>query len=96
MFDPKSRYSKVAPVHVADARGRTVEAIPPAPRPNQSLRGIHARKQYERADHLSALYVADAAGFWRLAEINDAMTAEVLTELREVAIPDPRIKETDE
>ena len=89
MFDPKSRYANVATVHVTDARGRTVEAVPPAPAPGQTLLGIHLRKQNERPDHLAALYVSDPAGYWRLAEMNDAMTAEVLSELREVEIPDP-------
>jgi hypothetical protein len=93
VFDEKSRYAKIAPVHVLDARGRMVEAIPRAPRPEQTLRGIHLRKQNERADHLAAFYVADAAGWWRLAEMNDAMTAEVLSELREVAIPNPALEE---
>ena len=96
MFDAKSRYAKAMPVHLVDGRGRTVEAIPPAPRPGQTLRGIHARKQNERPDHLAALYVSDASGYWRLAEMNDAMTAEVLSELREVAIPNPRIEDGDQ
>jgi hypothetical protein len=94
MFDAKSRYAKQKTVVLVDARGRTVEVTPPAPRPKQALRGIHARRQHERADHLAALYVADPAGFWRLAEMNDAMTAEVLTELREVAIPEPRMEDS--
>jgi hypothetical protein len=93
VFDEKSRYAKLKTVHLVDARGRMVEVVPPAPRPRQTLRGIHLRKENERPDHLSALYVADAAGWWRLAEMNDAMTAEVLTELREVLIPNPRIEE---
>jgi hypothetical protein len=93
MFDDKSRYAKVVPVLATDARGRTVEATPPAPKPKQTLRGIHLRKQNERADHLATLYVADATGFWRLAEMNDAMTAEVLSELREIEIPNPRIED---
>jgi hypothetical protein len=93
MFDDKSRYARLPPVPLADARGRTVEVVPPAPKPRQTLRGIHRRKENERADHLAALYVADAAGYWRLAEMNDAMTAEVLGELREVEIPNPRIED---
>jgi len=92
MFDPKSRYAAVTPVHVKDARGRTVDAIPPAPQPRQTLRGVHLRKQNERPDHLAALYLGDAAGFWRLGEMNDAMTAEVLSEQREIAVPSPRIE----
>jgi hypothetical protein len=95
MFDPKSRYASLPPVHVVDARGRVVEAIPPAPAPRQTLRGLHLRAQHERSDHLAARWLADAAGYWRLAELNDAMTAEVLTELREVAIPNPRIEEDE-
>ena len=93
MFDPKSRYASLRPVLVTDTRGRLVEAIPPAPAPRQTLRGLHLRTQNERSDHLAARWVADAAGYWRLAEINDAMTAEVLSELREVAIPNPRIED---
>jgi len=93
MFDPKSRYAKLAPVHLTDSRGRVVEAIPPASAPKQSLRGIHLRKQNERADHLAALYLSDPTAFWRLAELNDATTAEVLTEQREIAIPNPRIED---
>ena len=46
-----------------------------------------------KSDHLAALYVADGAGYWRLAEMNDAMTAEVVTEQREIAIPNPRIED---
>lgn len=87
LFDPKSRYTGIAMIHRTDARGRTVEAVPPAPAPEQSLRGRHARRQGERPDHLAAFYLNDATGYWRLAEMNDAMTAEVLTELREVEIP---------
>ena len=87
LFEPNSRYADLATVAMRDGRGRTVEVVPPAPAPDQVLRGRHLRRQGERADHLAALYLSDAAGFWRLAEINDAMTAEVLSELREVAIP---------
>lgn len=87
LFDPKSRYANLPTVLMTDARGRTVEVVPPAPPPQQALRGRHLRRQGERADHLAALYLANPAGYWRLAEINDAMTAEVLSELREVDVP---------
>ena len=87
LFDPKSRYAKLTTVLMKDARGRTVEVVPPAPAPDQALRGRHLRRQGERPDHLATLYVADPAGYWRLAEFNDAMTAEVLSELRELDIP---------
>jgi hypothetical protein len=87
LFDPKSRYASLATVLMVDARGRSVEVVPPAPAPLQRLRGRHLRRQGERADHLATLYLSDPAGFWRLAEINDAMTAEVLSELRALDIP---------
>jgi hypothetical protein len=87
LFDPKSRYAKLATVLMQDARGRTVEVVPPAPARSQLLLGRHLRRQGERADHLAALYLSDPAGYWRIAEMNDAMTAEVLAELREVEIP---------
>ena len=87
LFQPNSRYAGLATVRMVDGRGRQVEAVPPAPAPLQALRGIHRRRQGERPDHLAALYLSDPAGYWRLAEINDAMTAEVLSELREIAIP---------
>lgn len=87
LFDPKSRYAALGTVLMFDARGRTVEVVPPAPAPNQGLRGRHLRRQGERADHLAALYLADPSAYWRLAEINDAMSAEVLSELRALDIP---------
>jgi hypothetical protein len=87
LFDSSSRYLSLATVRMFDARGRQVEVVPPAPAPLQSLRGVHRRRQGERPDHLATLYLSDPAGFWRLAEMNDAMTAEVLSELREIAIP---------
>lgn len=86
-FDPKSRYAGLPPVLVTDSRGRQVEVFPPAPEPDQDLRGTHVLRQGERPDHLATLYLADSAAYWRLAEMNDAMTAEVLTELREIQIP---------
>lgn len=87
LFDAKSRYATQASVHRLDARGRLVEAVPPAPPPRQGLRGRHLRREGERADHLAALYLGDASGYWRLAEFNDAMSAEVLSELRALDIP---------
>ena len=86
-FDPGSRYARLPTVLMLDARGRTVEVVPPAPAQPQALRGRHVRRQGERPDHLAALYMGDATAWWALAWRNDAMTAEVLSELREVDIP---------
>jgi hypothetical protein len=49
--------------------------------------GIHVLRQGERLDHLAARYTADPAGFWRIAEQNDVMLPEALTEAREIEIP---------
>jgi hypothetical protein len=87
LFDPRSRYAGLATFVVRDSRGRSVEVVPPAPAPAQALRGRHIRRQGERPDHLAAFYLGDAAGYWRLAEMNDAMTAEALSERPELDIP---------
>jgi hypothetical protein len=87
MFDPKSRYAGLTPYQCIDHRGRTVSVVPvPAP-PGDSLLGIHVLRQGERLDHLAFRYLADPAGFWRIAKLNDAMTAEALAEQREIKIP---------
>jgi len=87
MFEKNSRYHGLDSLIVQDSRGRVVEATPFAPKPVQTLRGIHVRKQGERSDHLATHYLSNSTGYWRLAELNDAMTAEVLTEKREIKVP---------
>ena len=87
MFDDKSRYANVETYVVVDHRGRAVEVVGVPPKPPSSLLGVHVLKQGERLDHLAAKYVADPAGYWRIAEQNDAMLPETLTEAREVEIP---------
>ncbi len=87
LFDPDSRYAKVPTILLRDGRGRTVEAVAPAQAPPQGLLGVHLRRDGQKPDHLALLYLSDPAGYWRLAERNDAMTAEVLSELREIEIP---------
>jgi len=87
MFDPKSRYASLAAYTMLDARGRMVDVLPAAPRPDEALLGEHVRKEGERSDHLATRYLQDAAGYWRIAEINDAMSADVLAQLSRVRIP---------
>jgi hypothetical protein len=86
-YDEKSRYAKLPPFAVKDRRGRTVQATPPAPPPTAQLLGIHALREGERLDHLAAKYLANPAGFWQIAEINDAMHPEQITERREIDVP---------
>jgi hypothetical protein len=86
-FDPQSRYAKAAATTVTDARGRTVAAVIPPDAPAQQLLGYHVRRQGEHLDHLAARYLDNPHGYWRIAELNDAMFAEQLAEVIEVAIP---------
>lgn len=87
MFDDKSRYKDAETYQVTDARGRevTVVATPSAPR--QDLLGYHVRKEGQRLDHMAYRYLDNAAGFWRIAELNDAVLPDALAEADEIAIP---------
>ena len=87
MFDPKSRYAKAETYIVQDSRGRLVTVVAPPPPPDQVLLGIHLLKQGERLDLLATKYLGCATGYWRIAEQNDVMLPEALTEAREIEIP---------
>ncbi len=87
MFDPKSRYARLPTYTVQDHRGRQVSVAPAPPPPGDGLLGIHVLRQGERLDHLAAKYLGDPAGYWRIAERNDVMAPEELTESREIEIP---------
>ena len=87
MFDSKSRYNKSEIYTVRDRRGRTVNVVTPPPRPEQVHLGTHLLIQGERLDLLAAKYLDDPAGFWQIAEQNNVMLPEALTEAREIEIP---------
>ena len=87
MFDPKSRYIKAETYVVKDKRGRDVVVVASPPPPAQLLLGLHLLKQGERLDLLAAKYINDPAGYWRIAEQNEVMLPEALTEAREIEIP---------
>ena len=86
-YDPKSRYAKTATYVVTDHRGRPVTVVAVPPRPAQAIAGAHLLRQGQRPDHLALQYLGDPAGSWRIAEANDAMQAEWLTEQPEIEIP---------
>lgn len=88
MFGDKSRYRNVVTYQLTDKRGRTVTVVAVPDAPVQDVLGYHLLQQGERLDHLAAQYFNNAAGFWRIAEVNDVMLPESLTEVSEVAIPD--------
>jgi hypothetical protein len=87
MFNDKSRYYEEAPYAVTDRRGRTVLVVGVPPSPLQSLAGYHIKKQWQRLDNLAAIYTNTSTGFWKIAEMNDAMLSEATYCLKEIAIP---------
>ena len=87
MFDAKSRYAKQETDQVTDRRGRTVVVVVPPEAPAQVLLGYHLRRQGQRLDQMAFKYLKNAAGFWRICELNDVMQAEMLSETDEIAIP---------
>ena len=87
-FEPKSRYARHATTYEAtDRRGRSVAALSAAEPPDQPLLGEHLRKQGQRLDHLANFYLSDPSGYWRLAELNDAMLPDALAEVPSLKIP---------
>ncbi len=87
LFDPKSRYAKLEPYEVVDRRGRKVKVVPVPETPGQTALGTHLVRQGQRMDHLAKGYLDDAAGFWRICELNDVMLPDALAEQREIEIP---------
>jgi hypothetical protein len=87
MFDPKSRYAGLETYTVTDRRGRTVTVVSVPEPPEQALLGYHVLRQGQRLDHIAQKYLDDPAGYWRIAEFNDVMHAEMLTETPKIAIP---------
>ena len=88
VFDPKSRYAKYSHLVTAiDRRGRAVACVTPAEMPPQNELGRHKLRQGQRLDHLASHYLRDAAGFWRIAQLEDAMTAEAALDAPLVRIP---------
>ncbi len=88
VFDRKSRYLKHASLAMcADRHGRAVTYVTPAEVPAETELGQHRLRQGQRLDHMANHYLNDPAGFWRIAEINDAMTAEAALDTVLVKIP---------
>jgi hypothetical protein len=88
MFTEKSRYNKSEQYLIKDKRGRTVKVVAIPDIPEQTLLGRHQLKDGQRIDHLAAEYTGDEAGFWRIANINDAMLPEAVSEKPEISIPE--------
>lgn len=88
VFDPKSRYVKNASTYEArDRRGRQVIALTVAGAPVQTLLGQHLLREGQRLDHLANFYLEDPYAFWRIAEQNNAMLPDALSEADVINIP---------
>jgi hypothetical protein len=88
IFDAKSRYLRYSAIaYATDRRGLPVACVTPAAVPPQTEVGRHRLRQGQRLDHLADHYLGDPAGFWRIAELNDAMTAEAALDAPLVRIP---------
>jgi hypothetical protein len=87
MFDDKSRYANTEQYIVTDRRGRHVNVVAVPESLQQALQGYHLLIQGQRADQLAAQYLDNPAGFWRIADINDSMLPEQLSEKPKIAIP---------
>lgn len=87
MFDEKSRYKGLKTYERTDRRGRTVATVPVPVTHEEKFRGYHRRIQGQRLDHMAYRYLNNAAGFWRICELNDVMLPEVLSEAADIAIP---------
>jgi hypothetical protein len=91
IFDPKSRYAKPAPETYAavDVRGRRVQALPVPEPPLEIAVAAHVQREGQRLDQVAGGYLRDPNGYWRIAELNDAMLPDALAELEQVKIPSP-------
>ncbi len=88
IYDKSSRYIKYSKLATAiDRRGRTVSFVTPAELPPQAELGKHRLRQGQRLDHLAAHYLSEPTMFWRIAELNDAMSAESALDENLVKIP---------
>lgn len=88
VFDAKSRYAKNASLYeVRDRLGRKVISLTVADKPVQTLLGEHLKREGQRLDHLANFYLKDPNGFWRIAELNEAMLPDALAEVETLKIP---------
>ena len=87
MFDEKSRYRDQPTYQREDRRGRTVNVVATPEQTEERFRGYHQRIQGQRLDHMAFRYLDNAAGFWRLCDLNDVMLPEALSEASIIAIP---------
>lgn len=91
VFDRLSRYIKpvLTPYAASDTRNREVSALPTPEQPVDVAVGAHAKREGQTLDQLANGYLSDPHGYWRIAELNDAMLPDALEEREIILIPTP-------
>jgi len=87
---PTSRYDDAERYVVPGPDGVPVQVAASPRRDKPARLGVHVRRDGERLDHLSALYLKNPTEFWRICDVNDAMLPDALTDARRVDIPGGR------
>lgn len=82
MFQPSSRYADLETKVFTDANGREIRYVTRRFLPE--VKGFvirqHTVTENDRLDNLAARYLGDPEVFWQLADINNAVRAEELTD----------------
>ena len=82
-FSPTSRYYGIETTRLETPEGKVIvyvrrRFVPPPER--FALLHEHVVKQGERLDNITAQYLGDPEQFWQIADANNAMKPEELTE----------------
>lgn len=83
MFDPSSRYATLEILTRKGPDGREIRYVSRRFLPGAAQGTVvreHVVTEGERLDHLSARYLGDPELFWQLADVNNALRADELTE----------------
>ncbi|MCI0698646.1 LysM domain-containing protein [candidate division KSB1 bacterium] len=83
MFPINSRYHDIEKAEIKDAEGKTIvylrrRFVPPPGR--FDLLQEHTMTEGERLDNITAKYLGDPEQFWRIADANNAMRPDELTQ----------------
>jgi len=87
MFFPGSRYLSTPQYSVTLPDGAVARVVK-IPRPGApAVLGFYRRQKGDRLDQISARFLADATGFWRVCDANGAMVPDALAARDLVGVP---------
>ena len=93
MFAPTSRYQGVPEAVTTDAQGRTLRyKLMRRIAATAEIQAIHMVQPGDRLDLVSYRYYSDPELFWRICDVNRAMTPATLVAVprRLLLVPQPR------